>query len=344
VVSGLKMRHYIARRLLLSLLVLFGVSVITFTIARVVPANPAAMWVGAHPTAEQIARAREELGLDKPLYIQYIRYLEGLVRGDLGVSIRTHDRVIEDIRAFLPASLELILVGMAISLVVGVPLGVFSAMRKDMFADHFSRVSSIAGVSLFTPWLGMMAQLVFFRWLGVLPVGDRIDTVISLTHPVIKVTGFYLIDSLLSGNWVAFQNVLSHIILPALTLAAYPIGLVTRMTRSTMVDILEEDYIRTARAYGLHERTIAYKYALKNAIGPTITVLALSFAYSLVETFLIETVFNWPGLGRYAALSIISLDYPAIMGVTIIVALVYVLLNLVVDLIQAYLDPRIILE
>lgn len=340
----MKMRHYVARRLLLSLLVLFGVSVITFTIARVVPANPAAMWVGAHPTAEQIARAREELGLDKPLYIQYIRYLEGLMRGDLGVSIRTHDRVIDDIRAFLPASLELILVGMAISLVLGVPLGVVSSTRKDMFADHFSRVSSIAGVSLFTPWLGMMAQLVFFRWLGVLPVGDRIDTVISVTHPVDVVTGFYLIDSLFGGNLVAFQNVLSHIILPALTLAAYPIGLVTRMTRSTMVDILEEDYIRTARAYGLHERTIAYRYALKNAIGPTITVLALSFAYSLVETFLIETVFNWPGLGRYAALSIISLDYAAIMGVTIVVALVYVSLNLVVDLIQAYLDPRIRLE
>jgi len=339
-----KLRYYILRRLLLSALVLFGVCTITFVLARIVPSNPAVMWVGSHPTAEQIARARVELGLDKPLHIQFFIYMSHLLRGDFGVSIRTHDEVLADIAAFLPASLELILTGMALSLLVGIPLGVISAMKRDRPADHATRLSSVIGVSIFTPWLGMMLQLVFFRWLGILPVGDRIDTVISLTHPVTVVTGLYTIDSLISGNFVAFQNVLIHLILPAFTLAAYPIGLITRMTRSTMVDILDEDYIRTARAYGLSERVVAYKYALKNAIGPTITVLALTFAYSLVETFLIETVFNWPGLGRYAALSIISLDYPAVMGIAIVVALVYVLLNLVVDLVQAYLDPRIRLE
>jgi len=340
----LKLKYYVLRRLLLSVLVLLGVCIITFTIARVVPANPAAMWVGSHPTAEQIARAREELGLDQPLHVQFFKYMSILLSGNLGVSIRTHDKVLNDIAAFLPASLELIIAGMLIALIVGIPLGVVSAIKKDSLLDHFSRLFSIGGVSFFVPWLGMMAQLVFFKWLRALPVGDRIDISVSLFHPITPITRFYLIDSLITGNLTAFQSVAIHMVLPALTLAAYPIGLVTRMTRSTMADILEEDYIRTARAYGLREITIAYRYALKNAIGPTITVLALSFAYSLAETFLIETVFNWPGLGRYAALSIISLDYPAIMGVTIVIAVVYVLLNLFVDLIQAYLDPRIRLE
>jgi len=339
-----KLRYYILRRLLLSILVLVGVCTITFVLARIVPSNPAVMWVGSHPTADQIARARIELGLDKPLYVQYYVYMSHLLRGDFGVSIRTHDEVLNDIAAFLPASLELILTGMIISIIVGVPLGVVSSLKRDKPADHATRLSSVIGVSVFTPWLGMMLQLVFFRWLGILPVGERVDTDILLAYPITVVTGFYTIDSLISGNLLAFQDVLVHLILPAVTLAAFPIGLITRMTRSTMVDVLDEDYIRTARAYGLPERLVAYKYALKNAIGPTVTVLALTFAYSLVETFLIEAVFNWPGLGRYAALSIISLDYPAVMGIAIVVALVYILLNLVVDLVQAYLDPRIRLE
>lgn len=340
----MKLRYYILRRLLLSILVLLGVCTITFTLTRVVPSNPAAMWVGSHPTAEQIARARIELGLNEPIYVQFYMYMAHLLRGDFGVSIRTHDEVLHDIAAFLPASLELILTGMILSLIIGIPLGVISALRRDKPADHATRLSSVIGVSIFTPWLGMMLQLMFFRWLGILPVGERIDTQIWLTHPFEVVTGFYSIDSLISGDFVAFQSVMVHLILPAITLAAYPIGLITRMTRSTMVDILDEDYIRTAKSYGLSERVIAYKYALKNAIGPTITVVALTFAYSLVETFLVETVFNWPGLGRYAAFSIISLDYPAVMGIAIVIALVYIVLNLAVDIVQAYLDPRIRLE
>lgn len=340
----MKLRYYVIRRLLLSILVILGVCVITFVLARLVPSNPAVMWVGSHPTAEQIARAREELGLNQPLHVQFYIYMTHLLRGDFGVSIRTHDRVLHDLATFLPASLELILTGMLLAVVVGIPLGVISSLRRDKPADHATRLTSVIGVSLFTPWLGMMLQLLFFRWLGILPVGERIDTQIWVTQPFPVTTGFYTIDSLLAGDWVAFQSVLVHLLLPAVTLAAFPIGLITRMTRSTMVDILQEDYVRTAKSYGLSERVIAYKYALRNAIGPTITVLALTFAYSLVETFLIETVFNWPGLGRYAALSIISLDYPAIMGIAIVIAIIYVFLNLAVDIAQAYLDPRIRLE
>jgi len=339
-----KLRYYVIRRLLLSILVILGVCVITFVLARLVPSNPAVMWVGSHPTAEQIARAREELGLNYPLHVQFYIYMTHLLRGDFGVSIRTHDQVLHDIATFLPASLELILTGMLLAVAIGIPLGVISSLRRDKPADHVTRLTSVIGVSLFTPWLGMMLQLLFFRWLRILPVGERIDTQIWVTQPFPVVTGFYTIDSLLAGDWVAFQSVMVHLVLPAVTLAAFPIGLITRMTRSTMVDILQEDYVRTAKSYGLSERVIAYKYALRNAIGPTITVLALTFAYSLVETFLIETVFNWPGLGRYAALSIISLDYPAIMGIAIVIAMIYVFLNLAVDVTQAYLDPRIRLE
>jgi len=299
------------------------------------------MWVGAHPTQEQIERARKELGLDKPLYIQFLIYMNKLLHGDLGVSIRTHRPVLSDILSFAPASLELVGTSIIIAVSIGIPLGVISATRKDSWVDNLSRLFSIGGVSIFTPWLGMIGQLLFFKWLGLLPVGDRISTTVSIQYPIQRITGFYLIDSLITGNFVAFRDVLAHLILPAFVVAAYPIGLVTRMTRSTMADILEEDYIRTAKAYGIPGRTIAYRYALKNSLGPTITVLALSFAYSLVETFLVEMVFNWPGLGRYAAFSIISLDYPAIMGVAIFIALVYIVLNLIVDILQAVIDPRI---
>lgn len=337
----MKLSHFIIRRALLSIIVLLGVCVITFFIARIIPANPAAMWVGAHPTQEQIERAKKELGLDKPLHIQFLIYMNKLLHGDLGVSIRTHRPVLSDILSFAPASLELVGTSIIIAVAIGIPLGVISATRKDSWVDHLSRLFSIGGVSIFTPWLGMMGQLLFFKWLGLLPVGDRISTSVSIQYPIQRITGFYLIDSLITGNFVAFQDVLAHLILPAFVIAAYPIGLVTRMTRSTMADILEEDYIRTAKAYGIPSRAIAYRYALKNSLGPTITVLALSFAYSLVETFLIEMVFNWPGLGRYAAFSIISLDYPAIMGVAIFIALVYIVLNLIVDILQAVIDPRI---
>ena len=337
----MKLSHFIIRRVLLSTIVLLGVCVITFFIARIIPANPAAMWVGAHPTQEQIERARKELGLDKPLYIQFLIYMNKLLHGDLGVSIRTHRPVLSDILSFAPASLELVGTSIIIAVSIGIPLGVISATRKDSWVDHLSRLFSIGGVSIFTPWLGMIGQLLFFKWLGLLPVGDRISTTVSIQYPIQRITGFYLIDSLITGNFVAFRDVLAHLILPAFVVAAYPIGLVTRMTRSTMAEILEEDYIRTAKAYGIPGRTIAYRYALKNSLGPTITVLALSFAYSLVETFLVEMVFNWPGLGRYAAFSIISLDYPAIMGVAIFIALVYIVLNLIVDILQAVIDPRI---
>ncbi len=335
------MRAYVLRRVLLGLLVLLGLTVVTFFIARVVPSDPAARWVGPRATVEQIARARVQLGLDKPIYVQYLRYMADVFRGDWGVSIVTHQPVLRDIATYLPASLELTLAGMLVAILAGIPLGVVSAVHKDRLGDHLSRTFSTGAVSLPTFWVAMVLQLVFFGCLHLLPLGGQLDLAVKLGHPVTRITGMYTIDSLLTGNWVVFWDAVLHLILPALTLATYPLGLITRMTRSSMLEALNEDYIRVARAYGLPERRIVYVYALKNAIGPTVTVIALTFAYSLAGTFLIEAVFNWPGLGHYAADAVLAADYPAIMGVTIVVAFFYVMLNLAVDILHAALDPRV---
>ena len=242
---------------------------------------------------------------------------------------------------YLPASLELIIFGMFIAVIIGVPLGIISAARNGTIADHFSRILSIAGVALPAFWLGMILQLIFFRELGWFPLARRTDTMTMLFHPIRRITGFYLIDSSITGNFTALKSSIMHIILPSITLAAYPLGLSARMTRATMLEVLEEDYIRTGRAYGLRESKILCKYALKSAIGPVFTALALSFAFSLAGTFLIESVFNWPGLGNYAARAIISVDYPAIMGITLLVALSFTSLNFIVDITLSFLDPRI---
>lgn len=335
------MISYITRRLLLAVLVVFGVLVVTFLLTRVVPSDPAARWVGPHATAEQIAAARVELGLDKPLYVQFYRYLAGLLRGDWGVSIRTHQPVLRDLGTYLPATLELILFGMFLAVLVGLPLGVLSAARNNSAVDHVSRLVSIAGVALPTFWLGMILQLVFFKQLRWFPLSDRLDMMVEILYPVKKITGFYIFDSLVTGNFPALKSALWHIFLPGLTIAAYPLGLTVRMTRATMLEVLSEDYIRTARAYGVPETKVHAVFALRNALGPVLTVLALTFAYSLVEAFLVEAIFTWPGLGYYAASAIMTVDYPAIMGVTLLISLTYVFLNLLVDITLAFLDPRI---
>ena len=335
------MGSYIIRRSLLALMVMLGVSILTFLLTRIVPSDAAAMWVGPHATVKQIAAARIELGLNKPLYVQYYRYARGILQGNLGISIRTHQPVLRDLITYLPASLELIIFGMFIALIIGIPLGIVSAARDGTIIDHLSRIFSIAGVALPSFWLGMVLQLIFFKELKILPLAGRLDIMTSIISPIKHVTGFYLFDSLITYNLQAFVSALKHIILPGITLAAYPLGLTVRMTRATLLEVLNEDYIRTAKAYGLHEIKILLVYALRNAIGPVFTVSALTFGYALTSTFLIESVFNWPGLGYYTANAIMTVDYPAIMGVTLFVAFTYTLLNLIVDISLALLDPRI---
>ena len=340
----MRIGEYILRRLALALLVLFSVSVITFFISRVVPSDPAALWVGPRPTKEQIAEARIKLGLDKPLYIQYLRYVNDLLHGDLGVSVKTHQPIVRDLKSYLPATLELVIAGMIMAIGIGIPLGVLSGARRNSLLDHSSRLIAIAGVSMPTFWLGLLLQLLFFGRLGLLPLGGRVSTEIALDHPVQQITGFYVLDTLITGNWAAFRDVLVHLILPAFTLATYAIGLSIRMTRSTIVEVLSEKYIAAARAAGLPERTILFRLALKNAIVPTLTVLGLSFVYSLTGAILVEVIFSWPGLGTYVTNAILNVDFPVIMAVTLVVTVFYVFVNLFLDLLQAALDPRVMLE
>lgn len=340
----MKQLDYILKRLVMAVFVLLSVSIVTFVIARVVPSNPAAAWVGPRPTPEQIEKATVELGLDKPLYVQYARYMQGLFTGDLGTSVTTRQPILTDIKAFLPATLELVLVGMLIAVLIGIPLGVLSGARKGSWLDHATRVASIAGVSMPAFLLGLLLQLLFFRQLDLLPLGGRISTAVSLTNPVQTITGMYLIDAALTGNWIAFRDAAMHIILPAFALATYPIGLAIRMTRSTMIEVLSEKYITAARISGLSQRSILFVLALKNAIVPTLNALGLAFVYSLTGAILIEIIFSWPGLGTYVTNAVLSVDFPVIVSVTLIMTVFYIGINLLLDIIQAMVDPRVTLQ
>lgn len=336
--------RYVGRRLLHSVGVVFAVLVIVFFLSRVVPADPAILWAGSLPTAEQVAIAREYLRLDEPLHVQFLTYLWQLLHLDLGTSIRTKQPVAQEIARLLPATLELVGFAFLLAFALGVPLGVLSAVKRRTTTDHVSRVTAILGVSLPSFWLAMILQLVFASWVGLFPVFGRVATSVRLVSPLQSLTGFFLVDSVLTGNLPFFASSLHHLVLPALALAAYPLGLIVRMVRTMMIEVLGENYIRTAKAFGLPRGYVLYVYALKNAIAPSLVILGLSFAYSLVGAFLVEIIFSWPGIGTFAFLAILAFDYPAILGVTLVVALSYILINLLVDLAQSVLDPRVALE
>lgn len=335
--------QYILRRAAHAFVVVLGVILITFIVSHVIPGNPAALWVGAHPTAQQIQRATEELGLNKPIYVQFYIYLTNLLRGDLGVSIRTHDTVLSDVATGLTATLELIISAFLIAVVAGILVGVFSASHRDHVPDHAGRLAAIFGVSMPPFWLAMILQIIFSQTLHVFPLGSRMSTQVSIMYPLKTITGFNLIDSVLTFNFVAFGDSFWHLALPSLALAAYPFGLTVRMIRTMMIEVLQENYTRSGLAWGLPSRLILFKYALKNAISSTVIALGMSFAYTLTGAFLDELIFVWPGLGTYTALSILALDYPAIMGSVVVVAIFYVIINLLVDIFQAFLDPRVTL-
>jgi len=336
--------EFILRRIGTSLFVLIGVSIITFFIARVVPANPAVLYIGPKARQEDIDRVTKQLGLDKPLPIQYVVYMNELFHGDLGTSISTKKPITDELAGRIPATLELLFSGMFVAILLGVPLGVLSARSQGRFFDVLVRILSIAGVSMPAFFLGLILQIVFFRNLELLPLAGRVDADLRFTNPLTSITNFILVDSFLTGNWITLKDAFLHLILPSLTLAAYPMGLIARMTRAAMLETLEQDYIRTARAYGIKQYVIIYLYALKNAINPTLTVIGLTFAFALTGTFFVEIIFNWPGLGLFTVRSLLNLDYPAIMGMTLFGSIGYVLINLIVDLLQALVDPRISLR
>ena len=335
------MSRFLLRRIGGSALVLLGLTVLTFILARLVPSNAAATYIGPKARPADIARVAHQLGLDQPLPIQYLTYMRQMLTGDWGISIGTKRPVLEEILSRLPATLELIAAAMLIAIPVGILLGMLSARWTGRPPDVVVRLGTLVGVSLPAFFLGMILQVVFFRSLDVLPLAGRVDSDLRFVAPITPLTGFLTLDALLSLNATAFVDVMWHLVLPALTLAAYPIGLIARMTRGSMLESMGRDYIRTARAYGIGERRIVSRLALRNALLPVLTIIGLVLAYSLTGTFFVEIVFNWPGLGTFAVKSILNVDYPAIMGITLFGAAFYVLVNLAVDVLQGWLDPRI---
>jgi peptide/nickel transport system permease protein len=332
---------YVARRVATAILVVAGVIILTFVISRVVPGDPAATWAGPHASAAQLAAARRFLGLDRPPAVQLASYFGGILTGNWGVSIHTHRPVLSDIGAAAPASIELVTAALIIALIVALPLGLISARWPGRASDQIIRAGSILGVSMPIFWLALILQLVLSDHLHVLPAAGEYAPSLLFTHPLKQITGFGLIDAPLTGNWPMFGSILAHMLLPALVVAAYPAGLLTRMIRAQVLDTIGDTHVQNLRALGFRERTVYGRFAMKLAWNPVISALALVFGYSLVNTFLVEAIFDWPGLGEYANASITALDTPAILGVTLFVALVYVTANLVVDISQAVIDPRI---
>lgn len=330
--------NIVRRRLLLLVLVVLGVSVVTFVISHMIPGDPARMMAGERASNEVVAQMRVSLGLDRPLYEQYLKYLGDLLSGDFGLSIRTQRPVLDDLIRFFPATIELALTAMVFAIALGVPLGVISAVAKDRLIDQISRTISVTGISTPAFWLGLLLIYLFYGRLGILPGSGRIDG--SITPPPF-ITGFYTLDSLFAGNWRAFGSAAQHLILPGATLGFLHLGIVTRQIRSSMLEVLGEDYIRTARASGLSRRRIIFDHALRNALIPSVTMIGLAFGDLLYGAVLTETVYAWPGMGNYVVQSISALDFPAIMGFTVVASTAYVLLNLVVDLTYMFLDPQI---
>ena len=329
---------FVFRRLIGMIAVLVGVSMITFFISHVVPADPVAVALGDHARDDQIAAFRTEYGLDRPVVEQYVRYVGGLLHGDLGTSIRTRRPVADDLADFFPATLELSLAALFVSILIGIPAGIWSSLFRNRLPDNIVRVFALIGGSLPIFWLGLiLISLLYYRF-DLLPIGGRLDDFVQAPHTI---TGLYVLDSLLAGDSVAFFSSIRHLLLPAFTLGYYSTAVISRMTRSSMLEVLHQDYIRTARAKGLSERVIVLRHGLRNAMIPTLTVLGVTFGSLLSGAVLTETVFSWPGLGLYATASAINLDFPAVMGVTLLAAFVYTLVNLIVDVSYHWLDPRI---
>lgn len=337
----MKMRYYIIRRFVLLAFVLFGLITFTFFISHILPGDPARLHAGHHATREAMEAITRRWGLDKPLWQQYVIYLKSLLRGDMGDSLRSRRPVTSDLMDYFPATFELTTVSIIITMLVGIPLGVISATKKDTILDHISRIISTTGVATPTFWLGLLLQLSFYRHLGWFPFGGRLPP--GMTPPK-QITGLYILDSLLTGNLNTLVASVWHITMPAICLSYVSLATVTRMLRATMLEVMDQDYIKTTRAMGLRERMVVYKYALKNALIPVITVVGLSYGGMLGGTLLIESVFAWPGLGYYATQGILTLDFPAIIGTTFLFGFIYIIVNLLTDILYAFFDPRITYE
>lgn len=331
------MIKYILKRILMLIPVLLGVSIIIFAIMRVFSPDPAPIVLGQHATAESMTEWRTANGLNEPIVMQYLNYMKGVVKGDFGNSYYTKKQVSEEIFSRFPATIELAFCAIIIASVFGIILGVISAVKKNSILDHLSMVTALVGVSMPIFWLGILLIIVFAGHLGWFPAQGRIETLLRPANH----TGFYLIDSLIEGNMESFISSLRHLILPSVALAMYSMAIIARMTRSAMLDTLSQDYIRTARAKGIGEGQVIRRHALANALIPIVTVIGIQLGYLMGGAVLTETVFAWPGIGKYTIEAILKSDFPIIQGVVLLIAFVFVMMNLIVDVIYAFLDPRI---
>ncbi len=328
----------IVRRLLFLIFVLLGLALMTFALSHLVPADPARLFAGPRASAATVAQIRHQYGLDLPVPQQFYNYLVGLLHFDFGYSLSSHRAVSADMKDFLPATIELTLAATIMIIVVGIPLGVISAVWRGSIFDHLGRAVSITGLAVPPFWLALMAQLVLFDQIGWFPAGGRLE---QSTTPPHLVTGLYTVDSLLQGNLGLFWQSCWHLFLPALVLGYGSLAVLTRMVRASMLEVMALDYVRTARAKGLQQRIVILRHALRNALLPATTVMGLNVGFLLGGALLIEDVFAWPGIGRYATTATLALDYNAIMAVTLVAALIFVIVNLLVDILYMVLDPRV---
>ena len=331
------MLGYIIRRALLLIPTLLGVTILVFLMLRLTPGDPAELLLGERSSQEALEQMREYLGLKKPLYVQYGMFLGRLLKGDLGETIWTRQKVWIEVKQRFPATMELAIAAMAISSFLGVVFGIISATRQYSLFDYLSMLGALLGVSMPIFWLGLVLMLIFSLYLGLLPMSGRLSIGVELD----PVTNFFLLDALLTKNWAALRDALWHLTLPAVTLSTIPMAIVARMTRSSMLEVLRQDYIKTARAKGLAEHVVIIKHGLRNALVPVVTVVGLQFGILMAGAILTETIFAWPGVGKWMYDAVMQRDYMVIQGGTLIIATVFVVVNLVVDVLYAVINPRI---
>ncbi len=331
------MTKYFIRRIIYLVPVLIGVSVLAFLLIHLIPGDPAQIILGERATPEALAELRKNLGLNDPLYVQYLRFAGNILQGDFGRSVITNSLVLEELTTYFPATLELSIAAMLIAIAVGVSAGVIAAVKQYSWFDNLSMLGALMGVSFPIFWLGLMMIWLFGLVLGWLPPSARLDPSIHLA----TITNIYFLDAILTGNGAALKDVLLHLVMPAFALATIPMAVIARMTRSSMLEVMRQDYIRTARAKGLTEWVIVLKHALKNAFLPVITVIGLQFGSLMGGAVLTETIFSWPGIGRMMYHAIMSRDFPMVQGGILAIAIVFVLVNLAVDMLYTFIDPRI---
>ena len=337
----MKLGNYIIKRLIQFVFVLLGTSLILFVVSNVIPADPVRAAAGPKATTEQLEAIRVKLGFDKPLHEQYIIYITNVLHGDFGRSVVTLRPVISDIRDRLPATLELSLFSMLLTITFGIILGIYSARNRNRISDHMIRVLSLGGISMPSFWLALLFQMLFFLQLGWIPGGGRLSEFLA---PPTHITGLYVFDSILTGNLTTLLDSLHHLIGPAIAQSAIGIASVIRMMRAGMLEEMTKDYVTMFRSAGVQDRVIVYKYVLKNSLVPVITLVGVMFGSILGGSFIIEQVFQWPGLGSYGTQALLNLDFQPIISITLVMSFMYSLSNLMVDIIYVYLNPKVSYE